>query len=198
MLSLGIFASTPSSLLQIASVKDSPDKSTALITAVQEDKLVVTRKYRALSPRELPLFVDRSEYSLLQWRRRRPSFPLVSSSIPSHMVLVLSDIPRPCPKASLLPLAAIQLLVQACVLRWLGSTKSIVSVVLVANDISFAIMVAIFTTIGSVADYSTFGRWLLFTVALICCTLVWYMPVPCGRHCVLNDVVYSRIAGNSP
>ena len=82
------------------------------------------------------------------------------------MVLVLSDIPRPCPKASLLPLATIQLLVQACVLRWLGSSKSIVSVVLVANDISFAIMVAIFTTIGSVADYSTFGRWLLFTVAL--------------------------------
>ena len=50
--------------------------------------------------RPLALFVDRPEYSLLQWRRRRPSFPLVSFS---HMVLVLSVIPRPCSKASLLP-----------------------------------------------------------------------------------------------
>ena len=71
------------------------------------------------------------------------------------MVLVLSDIPRPCPKASLLLLATIQLLVQACVLRWLGSSKSIVSVVLIVNDTSFVIMIAIFTTIGSIADYGT-------------------------------------------
>ena len=50
----------------------------------------------------------------------------------------------------------------------MGGTKSIASVVLVANGISFAIMTAIFTTIGSAADYGTFGRWLLFTVTVIC------------------------------
>ena len=65
------------------------------------------------------------------------------------MALVLSVIPRPCPRASLLPLATIQPLVQARVLRWLAGIKSIASVILVANDISFAIMTA--TTIGSAA-----------------------------------------------
>ena len=50
----------------------------------------------------------------------------------------------------------------------MGGTKSIASVVLVANGFSFAIMTAIFTTIGSAADYGTFGRWLLFTVTVIC------------------------------
>ena len=104
------------------------------------------------------------------------------------MVLVVSVIPRPCPRASLLPLATIQPLVQACVLRWLGGSKSIASVIL-ANDISFAIMTPIFTIIGSVADYSTFGLWLLFTLTFICCMLVWYVPVLCGCRCGLNDVV---------
>ena len=55
-----------------------------------------------------------------------------------------------------------------CVVPWMGGTKSIASVVLVANGISFAIMTAIFTTIGSAADYGTFGRWLLFAVTVIC------------------------------
>ncbi|KAF9241828.1 autophagy-related protein 22-like protein [Melanogaster broomeanus] len=55
-----------------------------------------------------------------------------------------------------------------CVLPWLGGTKSVSSVVLVANGISFAIMTAIFTTIGSAGDYGTFGRWLLFVVTVIC------------------------------
>ncbi|KAG9317758.1 MFS general substrate transporter [Chiua virens] len=55
-----------------------------------------------------------------------------------------------------------------CVLPWMGSTKSASSIVLVANGVSFAIMTAMFTTIGAAGDYGTFGRWLLFTVTLIC------------------------------
>ncbi|KAF8841545.1 MFS general substrate transporter [Paxillus ammoniavirescens] len=55
-----------------------------------------------------------------------------------------------------------------CVLPWLGGTKAVASVVLVANGVSFAIMTAIFTTIGSAGDYGTFGRWLLFVVTVIC------------------------------
>jgi len=42
------------------------------------------------------------------------------------------------------------------------------SVVLVANGASFAVMTALFTTIGSAADYGSFGRWLLFGLTVIC------------------------------
>ncbi|KAL4076304.1 autophagy-related protein 22-like protein [Scleroderma yunnanense] len=55
-----------------------------------------------------------------------------------------------------------------CVLPWGSGTKSVASVVLLANGISFAIMTAIFTTIGSAGDYGTFGRWLLFVVTVVC------------------------------
>ncbi|PPQ70377.1 hypothetical protein CVT26_013842 [Gymnopilus dilepis] len=55
-----------------------------------------------------------------------------------------------------------------CVLPWAGGTKSVSSIVLISNGISFAIMTAIFTTIGSAADYGNFGRWLLFVVTCIC------------------------------
>ncbi|KAF9780334.1 MFS general substrate transporter [Thelephora terrestris] len=55
-----------------------------------------------------------------------------------------------------------------CVLPWAGGTKSVSSVVLVASGISFAIMTLIFTTVGSAADYGTFGRWLLLTLTVIC------------------------------
>lgn len=55
-----------------------------------------------------------------------------------------------------------------CVLPWAGGTKSVSSVVLVANGVSFAIMALIFTTIGSAADYGTFGRWLLPILTCIC------------------------------
>jgi len=71
-----------------------------------------------------------------------------------------------------------------CVLPWGGGTKAVSSVVLVANGVSFAVMTAIFTGLGSAADYGTwvgmllstifalmdnrFGRWLLFTVTIIC------------------------------
>lgn len=55
-----------------------------------------------------------------------------------------------------------------CILPWMGGTKSVTSIVLIANGISFAIMTVILTTIGSVADYGTNGRWILFTLTVIC------------------------------
>ncbi|KAI6127431.1 autophagy-related protein 22-like protein [Pisolithus croceorrhizus] len=55
-----------------------------------------------------------------------------------------------------------------CVLPWGAGTRSVASIVLLANGISFAIMTAIFTTIGSAGDYGTFGRWLLFVVTIVC------------------------------
>ena len=77
-----------------------------------------------------------------------------------------------------------------CVLPWGGGTKAVSSVVLVSNGVSFAvsllpqmhhdrhadpvtrwnvkIMTAIFTTIGSAADYGTFGRWLLLILTVVC------------------------------
>ncbi|KAG6848590.1 hypothetical protein H0H93_015639 [Arthromyces matolae] len=55
-----------------------------------------------------------------------------------------------------------------CVLPWLGGTKSVSSIVLVANGVSFAVMTTMFITIGSAADYGTFGRWLLFVITIIC------------------------------
>ncbi|GJJ14218.1 hypothetical protein Clacol_008480 [Clathrus columnatus] len=56
----------------------------------------------------------------------------------------------------------------ACLLPWGKGTKSVSSVVLVANGVSFAVMTALFTTIGSAADYGSFGRWLLFVLTVIC------------------------------
>ncbi|KAF8166982.1 MFS general substrate transporter [Pholiota molesta] len=55
-----------------------------------------------------------------------------------------------------------------CVLPWAGGTKAVSSVVLIANGLSFAVMTLIFTTIGSAADYGTFGRWLLLVITCIC------------------------------
>ncbi|KAG2156428.1 autophagy-related protein 22-like protein [Suillus clintonianus] len=55
-----------------------------------------------------------------------------------------------------------------CVVPWGSGTKSVSSVVLTTNGISFAIMTVILTTIGSAADYGTFGRWLLFAVTVVC------------------------------
>lgn len=57
---------------------------------------------------------------------------------------------------------------QHCVLPWAGGTKSVSSVVLVANGIGFTVLTLIFTTLGSAADYGTFGRWLLLAVTIIC------------------------------
>lgn len=55
-----------------------------------------------------------------------------------------------------------------CVVRWGNGTKAVASVVLIANGISFAIMTVFLVTVGSVADYGTFGRYLLVVVTLLC------------------------------
>ncbi|KAF9234356.1 MFS general substrate transporter [Melanogaster broomeanus] len=55
-----------------------------------------------------------------------------------------------------------------CVLPWFGGTKAVSSIILVANGVSFAIMTVLFTSICSVGDYGTWGRWLLFVVTAIC------------------------------
>ncbi|KAI0650827.1 vacuole effluxer Atg22 like-domain-containing protein [Trametes meyenii] len=55
-----------------------------------------------------------------------------------------------------------------CVVPWAGGTKSVNSAVLVANGASFAVMTLLFTTVGSVADYGSFGRWLLLVVTVLC------------------------------
>jgi len=55
-----------------------------------------------------------------------------------------------------------------CVLPWGSGTKSVSSIVLVANGVSFAVMTAIFTTIGSAADYGGFGRYVLLFFTLVC------------------------------
>ena len=68
-----------------------------------------------------------------------------------------------------------------CVVPWGSGTKSVSSVVLVANGVSFAIMTVIFTTVGSAADYGTFGRWLLFAVTVVCWAAQYAcMALTCG------------------
>ncbi|WAQ90104.1 hypothetical protein PtA15_12A89 [Puccinia triticina] len=49
-----------------------------------------------------------------------------------------------------------------------GQTKSVSSVVLIANGISFGIMTILFTSLGALADYRQYGRWILFIMTLLC------------------------------
>ena len=53
-------------------------------------------------------------------------------------------------------------------------------------------MTAIFTTIGPAADYGTFGRWLLFTVTLVC----WAAQYAC-MVLRFNAGVFSTISSSS-
>ncbi|KAH9899451.1 MFS general substrate transporter [Cubamyces lactineus] len=55
-----------------------------------------------------------------------------------------------------------------CVLPWAGGAKSVNSIVLLAQGVSFAIMTLLFTTVGSVADYGPFGRWVLLVFTVLC------------------------------
>lgn len=48
-----------------------------------------------------------------------------------------------------------------CLLNF-GGERPIASVVLIANGICFAVMTLLFTTIGSMADYGSWNRWILF------------------------------------
>ncbi|KAF7307521.1 Autophagy-related protein [Mycena indigotica] len=104
-----------------------------------------------------------------------------------------------------------------CVLPWGGGTKSVTSIVLVANGVSFAIMTAIFTTIGSAADYGTFGRWLLFFFTIVCwgaqfasmsltkpsrwgAAMALYMVgfISYGATLVFYAALFPRLARNTP
>ncbi|KAG4415241.1 hypothetical protein IFR04_011652 [Cadophora malorum] len=58
--------------------------------------------------------------------------------------------------------------IAGCVIPWGSGTKSVASVVLIANGICFAVMTVMFVGLGSAADYGTFGRWLLLVLTLIC------------------------------
>lgn len=55
-----------------------------------------------------------------------------------------------------------------CVVPWANGTRSVSSVVLVANGICFTIMTVLFVTLGSAADYGSFGRYLLLFLTIIC------------------------------
>ncbi len=55
-----------------------------------------------------------------------------------------------------------------CVIPWGSGTRSVASVVLIANGICFAVMTVMFVGLGSAADYGSFGRWLLLVLTLIC------------------------------
>ncbi|APA15368.1 hypothetical protein sscle_14g101380 [Sclerotinia sclerotiorum 1980 UF-70] len=54
-----------------------------------------------------------------------------------------------------------------CVIPWGYGTRSVSSVVLLANGICFTIMTLIFVVFGSVADYSNFGRWILLFLTVV-------------------------------
>ncbi|RDB19866.1 Autophagy-related protein 22-1 [Hypsizygus marmoreus] len=104
-----------------------------------------------------------------------------------------------------------------CVLPWAGGTKAVSSIVLIANGVSFAVMTTIFTTIGSAADYGTFGRWLLFVITCICwgaqfasmsltvpsrwpvaMTLYMIGFISYGATLVFYAAVFPRLARNTP
>ncbi|KAA8563641.1 hypothetical protein EYC84_011664 [Monilinia fructicola] len=55
-----------------------------------------------------------------------------------------------------------------CVIPWGSGTRSVSSVILIANGICFTIMTVIFVTLGSAADYGNFGRWLLLFLTIVC------------------------------
>ncbi|KZS89109.1 MFS general substrate transporter [Sistotremastrum niveocremeum HHB9708] len=104
-----------------------------------------------------------------------------------------------------------------CVLPWAGKQRSVSSVVLIANGLSFMFMTLIFTTIGSAADYGNFGRWLLLVLTLICwgaqfgsiglvgpdkwgSAMVIYMLgfITYGATLVFYSALFPRLARNTP
>lgn len=58
---------------------------------------------------------------------------------------------------------------------WAGGTRSVSSVVLIANGLSFTFMTIIFVWFGSAADYGSFGRWLLLALTVVCWALQYGM-----------------------
>ncbi|KAL5339159.1 autophagy-related protein 22-like protein [Aspergillus crustosus] len=71
--------------------------------------------------------------------------------------------PKPCTDSS------------PCVVPWAGGPKSVSSVVLIANGLSFTFMTIIFVWLGSAADYGSFGRWLLLALTVVCWALQYGM-----------------------
>jgi Vacuole effluxer Atg22 like len=64
--------------------------------------------------------------------------------------------PKPCTDSS------------PCVVPWIGGTRAVSSVVLIANGSSFTISSALFLWLGSAADYDGFDRWLLLALTVVC------------------------------
>ncbi|KAG6373769.1 MFS general substrate transporter [Boletus reticuloceps] len=148
----------PVHFVDATDVKDNDDspgkgntKSTVLIATLQEDEPVVTR-------RELWSYY-------LYYNGDNGVGPLgYTQTLFQSLATAAGYDPVAGPGSSCLSDTASG----QCVLPWLGGTKSVSSIVLISNGMSFAIMTAIFTTIGSAADYGNFGRWLLFSVTVVC------------------------------
>ncbi|RAH45036.1 uncharacterized protein BO95DRAFT_443491 [Aspergillus brunneoviolaceus CBS 621.78] len=62
-----------------------------------------------------------------------------------------------------------------CVVPWAGGVRSVSSVVLIANGLSFTFMTVTFVWLGSAADYGSFGRWLLLVLTVICWAMQYAM-----------------------
>ncbi|ORY20995.1 MFS general substrate transporter [Naematelia encephala] len=54
-----------------------------------------------------------------------------------------------------------------CMLNF-GGPKTVASVVLISQGISFGIMTLLFTTIGSCADYGVWNKWILIVATIVC------------------------------
>ncbi|KAJ5891885.1 uncharacterized protein N7473_008113 [Penicillium subrubescens] len=63
----------------------------------------------------------------------------------------------------------------ACVVPWAGGTRSVSSVILIANGLCFTFMTVIFVWLGSAADYGSFSRWLLLGLTVVCWALQYGM-----------------------
>ncbi|OJD36813.1 mfs general substrate transporter [Diplodia corticola] len=85
----------------------------------------------------------------------------------------------------------------ACVVPWGKGTRSVASVVLIANGLCFAIMTLLFVWLGSAADYGSFGRWLLLVLTVICWVFQYgFMSVKGAQqwHTAMGLYIVSYIA----
>ncbi|KAF7587057.1 hypothetical protein BBP40_007814 [Aspergillus hancockii] len=82
----------------------------------------------------------------------------------------------------------------ACVVPWAGGTRSVSSVVLIANGLCFTFMAVIFVWFGSAADYGSFGRWLLLALTVVC----WALQYAYGATLVFYAAVFPRLARFMP
>lgn len=66
------------------------------------------------------------------------------------------------------PIAKGNCTTRGCVIPWESGTRSVSSVVLIANGICFAVMTLLFVTLGSLADYGSFAKYILLTFTVTC------------------------------